>query len=94
MKKPQAYDRRGVDRRHIDLGPLPHIGERRRLHPLPSQPQIAEAPWQRRQGERRKGERRQIDLGPPPGTGERRFQPDPRGVVFLYAFDEDDPEES
>lgn len=91
MKKSQAYDRRGVDRRHIDLGPPPHIGERRRQPSTHSHPHASAMPWQRRQGERRQGERRQVDVGPPPGIGERRFQPDPRGVVFLYAYEDDEP---
>lgn len=93
MKKSQAYDRRGVNRRHIDLGPPPHIDERRHQPPAHGQSHASATPWQRRQGERRKGERRQVDLGPPPGIGERRFQPDPRGVVFLYPCEDDEPED-
>lgn len=93
IKRTQPYERRCADRRQINIGPPPNV-EERRCRPVLSQNDpkacylLPDGTFQRRRQERRKGERRQIDLGPPPGIGERRFQPDPRGVVFLYV-DED-----
>lgn len=94
VTKTLPFDRRCTDRRRIDIGPPPSIGERRRDSrtaaawsegSCASTDAVEERsdPDRRRQ-DRRVGERRQVNLGPPPGIEERRFMPDPRGVVFLY----------
>lgn len=90
MTEIEPYDRRGDDRRQIDIGPSPFTGERR--HPVSAVVGREDTIGQRHDHDRRKqdrrvGERRQVNLGPPAGIEERRFRPDPRGVVFLYVDD-------